>query len=128
MTTISISHRRGNSFAYKFRLAEGWEGAHFTGGTFFTIRRNVPASSVVSDDDAVAVASTVDGRLTYEEIGGVEWGVIRIPASEANAWPLGNLLFDVETRIVEGQIVDTPVSGNLSVSGDITRSTPEWPE
>lgn len=111
------AQRRGDTFEYTFPAPTGWTWAQFTGGVFFTLREEIPASTVLDDDDAVAVASTADGRVTFDG----DTGTVLIPASETKTWPQKRLYFDIEGRITDGAKVHTILIGRLPMLPDITR-------
>jgi hypothetical protein len=71
------------------------------------------------DITAISQASTSAGTITF--IGAV--GTITIPASVTNAWDPGVYLWDLQ-GVVSGATpaVYTLDSGNLTVTGDITRA------
>lgn len=119
MTTKLDPHRRGDSFEYTFTLGNDWVGADFTGGVKWTLRAEVPPSTVVTDDDAIDQASVAGGEITFVD----EVGTIAIPASRTNAWPAGRLFWDLEAKISGSPIkVYTLASGTLPILGDLTRA------
>lgn len=110
---------RGDDFRYDFTLGNGWVGADFTGGVKFTLRDGIPASTVVSDDDAVDQATTDDGDLTITGTA----GSIVIPGERTTAWQAKRLQWDLQ-----GTITGTPDRvytidrGEILIVGDVTRS------
>jgi hypothetical protein len=124
MTTLA-PQRRGDTFARTFTLSVGWTGAMFTGGMAFTLRRSVPASSVVSDADAVDQATAAGGEITFAGAGTSEdpcVATITIPASRTNSWPARELYFDVEGTVSGSpDVVHTLDSGTIPILADVTR-------
>ncbi len=117
--TILDPHYRGDTFRYEFELGGGWTGADFTSGIKFTLRTRGPASSVVTDADAVDQATTADGSITMNGT----LGVILIPASRTTSWPARELKWDLQ-GIVSGSpsLVYTIDSGSIEIFPDMTRA------
>lgn len=119
MTDLRL-HVRGDTFRYSFTLGNGWVGTDFTGGLKFTLRTTLPASSVVSDSDAVDQASVAAGEILMSGAS----GTVTIPASRAYDWPTGTLVWDLQGTVtaVPDNIVYTIDRGSIRVVGDVTRS------
>lgn len=90
MTTLD-PHYRGSEFRYSFTLGNGWEGEMFTGGVKFTLRTAYPLSIVTDDNDAVEVASTETGEITFNG----DAGTIVISAARTHMWPAQKLVWDL---------------------------------
>lgn len=119
MTIRLDPHCRGDTFSRNFTLSGDWLGTDFTGGVKFTLRTEIPASSVVTDEDAIDQASVEGGEITFDE--GV--GTVLIPASRTTAWPLGRLMWDLQGTVSGSPArVYTIASGVLVVVGDVTRA------
>ncbi len=118
MTTLA-SHRRGDTFSRTFTLSNGWTGATFTGGVKFTVRESIPASSVVTDDGALAQVSVAGGGIVFA----AEVGTVTIAASVTTTWPAKRVYWDIQ-GVVDGSPdqVYTIDSGDISILPDITRS------
>jgi hypothetical protein len=123
MTTSGIAldaHVRGDTFIYATTLGNGWVAADFTGGLKFTLRTAFPASSVVTDVDAVDQASVAGGEIVASGAN----LTITIPASRTTEWARGRYLWDLQ-GVVSGtpNRVYTVAYGTIVILGDVTRST-----
>lgn len=117
--TISIIHRRGDTFDYSLTLTSPWTFATFTGGMKCTIRTALPESSEVTDSAAMAQATTTAGGITGAD------AVVRIvfPASVTNLWTVGSHYIDLQGTISGATpLVYTVDSGTIYVTADVTRS------
>lgn len=110
---------RGDDFVYQFTLENDWQASMFTGGLKFTLRRSVPSSATVSDDDAVDQATAAANEITFSD---ATHGTVQIPASRTTTWPLGRLLWDLQGVVTIGGHVYTLARGSIQIDGDITRS------
>jgi hypothetical protein len=126
-------HRRGSTFVRTFQLNVPWTGEDFTGGVKVTFRREIPEDSGVTDDaDAVDQATVLTGEITFAGEGTPAEGetpedpcigTITIPASRANLWPLGRLVWDAQGTISGApDVVHDLAYGTIVIKGDVTRS------
>jgi hypothetical protein len=120
--------KRGTSFARTCVLPEGYTGDNFTGGVKFTLRTTIPASTVLTDADAVAQATEAAG-ITFEGAGtALDLCVvtIRFSAAVTKLWPLAKLVWDLKGKILgiddEPDDVAELGSGTIQILGDVTRS------
>jgi len=120
MTTLA-SQRRGDEFKYTFTLGNGWTSTMFTGGMKFTLRTSIPASSVVTDTDAVDQASVATGEITFSS---ATVGTVLIPGARTTAWPAKNLFWDLQGYVTVGARPLTADDGTILIRGDVTRSAP----
>jgi hypothetical protein len=111
-------HVRGDTFSRSFTLGNSWLGSTFTGGVKFTLRTRAPASSVVTDTDAVDQATTVAGEITF--VGAV--GTILIPASRTTVWAAGKLYWDLQGSVTGVPTIYTIDYGTIIIVADITRA------
>ena len=127
MTTENVvleAHRRGSEFKYSSVLENGWTVDMFTGGILFTVRKRIPASSVVNDrdPDVVAQASIATG-------GGIVFSTstaftVTIPGVFNAAWPTEKLYWDMRgfiTAVPHKRVLDI-AAGTVEVRGDVTRT------
>lgn len=119
MTTKLPDQKRGATFRYTFTLGNSWTGATFTGGVKFTLREQIPASTVHDDADAVDQGSVATGEITF--VGAV--GTIVFPASRTTSWPAKKLFWDLQ-GVISGAEPDVKKvdSGTILIDGDVTRS------
>lgn len=118
MTTLD-SQKRGDEFSYSFTLGSGWIGSDFSGGIIFTLREEIPESTVTTDADAVDQASVAGGEITFSS---TTVGTILIPGSRTTAWPKGRLYWDLQGVVTVGERVFTIDSGTILIAGDVTRA------
>jgi hypothetical protein len=121
MTTTGLvlePHVRGDTFVYTTTLGNSWLAADFTAGIRFTLRRVLPATSVVTDADAVDQASVAGGEIVA--VGAAL--TITIPAARTTLWPAGPLYWDLQGSITIGARVYTIASGTIRILSDVTRS------
>ncbi len=114
MSTIDISHIRGDSFSRKFFIDNSTTAAFDE--VWFTVRTSEPAASVVDDTAALSSSTLTNGDILAT--GNKEWTV----SIDAPPWTVGTLYYDVQARTTSGQIF-TLIKGKLRVYNDITRST-----
>lgn len=120
MTTLD-PHFRGDAFDKTVTL----DGAasYYTGGLRFTLRRTIPASTVVTDADAVAKATTSPGEGIEGEVF-VDGANVRVyfASSVTNGWPVGRLYWDLQGKVTDGAGLKTIDSGEIMIRADITRT------
>lgn len=118
MTTLD-RQMRGDEFRYSFVLGNSWTASMFSGGVKWTLREEIPASSVVTDTDAVHQASVAGGEITFSD---TTHGTILIPGAITTSWPKGRLYWDLQGVVTVGARVLTIDSGDILIAGDVTRS------
>lgn len=112
---------RGDEFKYTFTLGNGWTSTMFTGGVKFTLRTSIPASTVVTDTDAVDQASVAGGEITFSS---TTVGTVLIPGSRTTAWPAKRLYWDLQGYVTIGARPLTADRGSVLIIGDLTRAAP----
>jgi hypothetical protein len=119
--TILDSQLRGDPFVYTGTLGNGWVFADFTGGLKFTLRTEIPESTVTTDTDAVDQASSTS--LEPEITGGGTTVTITIPSERTDAWPKGRLHWDLQGTITGATPAKRTIDrGTILIVGDVTRS------
>jgi hypothetical protein len=118
-------HTRGDTFVYSTTITGGWTAEQFTGGLYFTIRRRLPASTVVDDADAIARASVATGEIVAVGTS----VVVTIAASISKLWLAKELVWDLQGVVaaVPENIVHTLSRGTIRIEGDVTRRTTATP-
>jgi hypothetical protein len=124
MTTENIvldAQRRGTEFKYDSALTAGWTEAMFTGGIVFTLRKRLPASSVVddTDSDVVGQVSVADGGIVFTSP--TEF-TVTIPGSVTTSWPTRTLYWDMQGIVATGNRVLDIAAGTVLVVADVTRT------
>jgi hypothetical protein len=124
MTTENVTldrFRRGTEFSYSSSLTSGWTDATFTGGILFTLRRRLPASSIVDDTDTGVVhqASLANGQIAFSDETAF---TVTIPASFTHQWPTEKLVWDMQGKITTGSRVLDIAAGTVLVVPDVTRT------
>lgn len=114
--------RRGTEFKYSSALLSGWTAAMFTGGIVFTLRKRLPASSVVDDTDAdvVGQVSVAGGGIVFSSTTAF---TVTIDGSVTTSWPAKKLYWDMQGIITgsPNRVLDI-VAGTVLVVADVTRS------
>lgn len=126
MTTVDVRlapQRRGAEFRYSSTLKTPWVASMFTGGILFTVRKRIPASTVLddTDSDVVAQVSVAGGGIVFSSETAFE---VLIPGSVTKAWPATTLYWDMQgviTATPDNRVLDI-AAGTVVVLGDVTRS------
>lgn len=120
MTTLGVRfdpHVRGTTFDYSTTMGNGFTAEMFQGGIRCTLRTRYPASSVVSDADAVAHGDIDSGNVIAAGTA------LRIRFLDSKLWPTGVIYWDVEGAVnVDGTDVRCIASGSVEILPDVTRS------
>ncbi len=118
MTTALDPQLRGDPFVYTATLGNGWVFSDFSGGIKFTLRTEIPESTVTTDTDAVDQATTDEGDVT----GGGTTVTISIPSERTDAWPKGRLHWDMQGLITGATPAKRTIDrGTILIIGDVTR-------
>jgi hypothetical protein len=118
-SVVLLTQMRGDEFSYSAALTGGWQSSMFT-SLKFTLREDVPKSSVVDDTDAVDQASVATGEIVFSDATNF---TVTIPGSRTTAWSTKRLHWDLQGVIVGlPSRVFTLAFGELPVRGDVTRS------
>jgi hypothetical protein len=118
VTTTLDPQLRGDEFRYTFTLGNSWVASMFTGGLLWTLRSSIPASTVLTDADAVDQAELGD-EITFSS---TTVGTILIPGARTKLWPARRLFWDLQGVVTVGARVLTIDRGEIQIVGDVTRS------
>jgi hypothetical protein len=118
MTDLA-SQRRGDPFEYSSALTGSWIESMFAGGFKFTLRRFIPDSSVVTDQDSEGyIDQGTNAEITFQD---PTHFTVAFPSSRTTAWPIGKWFWDFVGTVDEDHSY-TIDSGTVLITGDVTRT------